>query len=65
MSQKVSRQTNLNKVAEIIKKREEKAFKYDCLMKKLEEDANTFKRENSDGSLQNYVQELVEIMKGI
>lgn len=30
-------ETDLNKVSEIMKEREEKAFKYDCLMKKIKE----------------------------
>ncbi len=39
-------------------------YKYEELVEKLEKDVENFKKQNADATLQDYSQEILEIMKG-
>lgn len=51
-------ETDLNKVSEIMKEREEKAFKYDCLMKKIKD-----KLDDIDRALDEQYEESIAYMQ--
>ena len=51
-------------VAEMLKHTEQLESDKQKLIEKLEEDKETLKKENADGTLQDYVIRLLEILKG-
>lgn len=63
-SQKQNEAMQICKQCKYIKKLRQLETKHQKLIEKLEEDITNFAKENRDGSLQDYVDEILGILKG-